>query len=180
MGDRDFIFYVENSHSMHNHFQQIEKCLQVYAYIIKGIDKNGFEVVFASNPTNVTKHTTSTSFKELFCKQDWTQANAEDKFGTFVDEVIMQRLPARWKRGILRPKKLSVFVLTDGRWGNISSQACGMQRPIQKLIYKMKERGVEAHRTQVSIQFMRFGDEEAGIRYLDYLDQMGKAQDMYV
>ncbi|KAK4213745.1 hypothetical protein QBC37DRAFT_422527 [Rhypophila decipiens] len=66
---------------------------------------------------------------------------------------------------------ISVIVLTNGQWGDGKAGA-GIDGPIRRLTHQLKER--ELKRTQVMIQFLRFGNDENGIRHLDYLGRLGR------
>lgn len=173
---RDVIFYIENSPSMREHRIQIRETLRTYAYITKLIDDDGIEVVYASSPRYVKTHTNTTPLLQVFDKQEWRQNTFEDKLSDFIDNRIMKRLPAWWKIGPLRPKRLSIFYFTDGMWGRDESKACGVERPIEKLIDTMVRK--EISRTQISIQLVRFGVDEHGERHLRALDDLGKKKDM--
>jgi hypothetical protein len=92
----------------------------------------------------------------------------------FVD-VIHKRLSPSLGRNILngfQQKPLSIFVCTDGRWAKDEDKAAGVQRPVQRLAEKVQQ--LKLGRTRVMLQFLRFGDDENGCRYLKYLDDMGE------
>ncbi|KAH8178181.1 protein kinase domain-containing protein [Sarocladium implicatum] len=178
LSHRDFIYFIDNSKSMKAHKNSAREALGIYAYITKLIDSNGIEASFASAPSTLRTYANSSSLLSAFDKQGWNQEMFEDRLSTFIDDHIIPRLPAPWKFGLFKPKRLSVIVLTDGQWGNDPQKACGVERPIEKLIKKMNESSVQASRTQVSFQFMRFGDNEDGKRHLNFLDLVGKGPNM--
>ncbi|KAM7219499.1 hypothetical protein V8F06_005054 [Rhypophila decipiens] len=66
---------------------------------------------------------------------------------------------------------ISVIVLTNGQWGD-GKAGSGIDGAIRRLTHQLKER--ELKRTQVMIQFLRFGNDENGIRHLDYLGRLGR------
>lgn len=178
LGNRDFIYFIDNSVSLAMYKEKVREALLAYAYITKLIDTNGIEASFASDPGNLRPYATTSKLMNDFDKKDWTDGSFEDRLSNFIDDCIIPKLPAIWKKGPFRPKRLSIIVLTDGRWGSGTLQANGVERPISKLINKMNEPGVQASRTQVSIQFMRFGEDDDGIRNLDVLDHLGKIANM--
>lgn len=178
LGNRDFIYFIDNSVSLATYKEEVREALLTYAYITKLIDTNGIEASFASDPGNLRPYANTSKLMSDFDKKDWTDGSFEDRLSRFIDDCIIPRLPAYWKKGPLRPKRMSVIVLTDGRWGFGTLQANGAERPINKLINKMNEPIVQASRTQVSIQFMRFGEDEDGIRQLDVLKRLGRNANM--
>lgn len=175
---RDVIFYIENSESMREHYDHIRQALRTYAYITKLIDDDGIEVVYASRPRKLRRYTNTTRLLQDFDKQEWKQSTYEAKLSDFIGNRIMKRLPAWWKISYLRPKSLSIFYFTDGIWGERDGTACGVENPIQKLIDKMVRKDID--RTEVSVQLVRFGDDESGKRRLRILDDLGKESKMDV
>ncbi|KAM0818259.1 putative serine threonine protein kinase protein [Seiridium cardinale] len=63
---------------------------------------------------------------------------------------------------------VSILVFTNGLWDHSPGDTSGADRPIQNLINNMKAQHIS--RTQVSIQFVRLGDEARGKRRLEILD----------
>ncbi|ORY67739.1 uncharacterized protein BCR38DRAFT_407683 [Pseudomassariella vexata] len=153
LGHRDHIFLIDDSPSMCTHAQNVLHAFTVLSYLAKLIDDNGIELVFASDPS----------------------------WGGFIDKAIISRLPdadhklfgAHIPFGSRKP--ISAIILTDGSWGPRLTQAGGVEKPIKKLMAKIKS--LHLNRTQVMIQFLRFGDDEDGQRYLKFLDEFGNDED---
>jgi hypothetical protein len=111
----------------------------------------------------------------------------EDEFANLVEEEILPRLPSslssqpgdgaaakegnggKGKDKVTNP--LSVIVFTDGQWG-AGSDGAGMQNPIRTVIETIKDRKLK--RTQVMVQFLRFGETPDGIRHLRHLVKFGQ------
>ncbi|KAJ4327751.1 hypothetical protein N0V84_001860 [Fusarium piperis] len=168
---RDHIFFVDVSQSMGQHFRDITEKFKILAYLAKQFDPDGVEVCFSSEVPVIHKENT-TKLQRRFNKQKWDQLSFEDRIGTFIDRIAIPRLSS-WhqKIGLTKPKSLTIFVLTDGRWGGGKEGAAGVENPIFRLINVILRE--ELSRTQVAIQFLRFGDDADGKRYLTYLDHCG-------
>ncbi len=105
----------------------------------------------------------------------------ETRIGELIDSVIIPRLPYKMfgvNVNIFARKQVSVYVFTDGDWGDASNSgnACGVERPVKRLIEELKRRRLD--RTQVSLHFVQFGDKENGKLHLERLDECGRADDM--
>lgn len=168
---RDHIFFVDASQSMGQHFGQMRESFKILAYLAKQFDPDGVEVCFSSEVPLIHKENTSKLLRR-FNKQKWDQLSFEDRIGTFIDRIVIPRLSSwQQKLGLTKPKNLTIFVLTDGRWGEGREGAAGVENPILRLINVILRE--ELSRTQVAIQFLRFGDDPDGKRYLNYLDHCG-------
>lgn len=182
--DRDFFYFVDTSPTMRMHQEEAREALRVYSSLTNRIDQNGLEVSFASSPKRVLKTSNAARLMTTFDRQEWDQMAFEDRFSTFINHHIIPRLPlpiklGKFEFGAFQRKRISIFVLTDGRWGHDLDRAGGIERPVEDLIKKMTEKGVQVGRTQISIQFMRFGDDQDGIRHLNYLDHLGEDRNLY-
>ncbi|RSL97519.1 hypothetical protein CEP52_010868 [Fusarium oligoseptatum] len=149
---RGHIFFVDVSQTMGLYFQEIKEKFQILAYL--------------------AKKETPQKLLSLFNEQNWGQLSFEDRIGTFIDQIVIPRLSSlRQRLGLKKPKNLTIFVLTDGRWGEGKEGAAGVENPIMRLINLIHKKGLS--RTQVAIQFLRFGDDPHGKRYLTFLDHFG-------
>ncbi|KAI8715915.1 Protein kinase domain-containing protein [Fusarium sp. LHS14.1] len=169
---RDHIFFVDVSQSMRPYLLEITETFKLMAYLAKRFDPDGVEVCFSSEVPSIHKETTS-KLLPRFNEQNWDQISFEDRISTFIDQIVIPRLSS-WhqKLKLTKPKNLTIFVLTDGRWGQGRERAAGIENPILRLIKVILKKGLS--RTQVAIQFLRFGDDPDGKRYLSFLDDCGK------
>ncbi|RTE84498.1 hypothetical protein BHE90_000865 [Fusarium euwallaceae] len=153
------------------HFHEVTAKFKILAYLAKRFDPDGVEVCFSSEVPLIHKGDTSKLLRK-FNNQKWDQLSFEDRIGTFIDRIVIPRLSS-WHRklGLTKPKNLTIFVLTDGKWGENRERAAGVENPIMRLINVILGEGLS--RTQVAIQFLRFGDDADGKRYLKYLDHCG-------
>jgi serine/threonine protein kinase len=174
---RDHIFFIEDSPTMFQHIQAVERAFVVLSYLAKQIDKDELELVFSSSPSTVHRNTRTTPLIEKLEQHQFKQAQGmmESQLGEFIQNNIVRRLsyPAQGKLTGWHPKKpLSIFIFTDGCWGQDLPEAAGVENPVRNLMNVMQRLGL--NRTQVMIQLIRFGDDLDGKRYLKTLDDLGQ------
>lgn len=185
LANRDHIFFIDDSSTMAAHRRHVLHSFMVLSYLAKLIDTNGIELVLASNPTKVYKNVNTTQLIKILEDQRYDQMPdglLEHSLTEFVEAEIIRRLPYNIKFGgqqvplptFRRTKPISVFIFTDGCWGPGLQHAGGVENPIRKLMTRIKD--CDLNRTQVMIQFLRFGDDENGKRYLKILDDFGQAE----
>ncbi|KAK3290430.1 uncharacterized protein B0H64DRAFT_427698 [Chaetomium fimeti] len=180
LGGRDQFFFIDDSLSMAADKATVSDGFRALACIAKRLDPNRVELAFASRPRKVFRARAVRRLHDLVtaCRYRGDGHLMEDRLGELIDNVIIPRLPYKilgvnvnlWAR-----KKVSVYVFTDGDWGDVghSADACGVERPVRRLIEELKKRRLD--RTQVSLHFVRFGNKENGKRHLQRLDDCGVA-----
>jgi hypothetical protein len=185
LSGRDQFFFIDDSSSMQAETETIADGFRALACIAKRLDPNQVELAFASHPKKVYKAKRTRRLHQLVarCLYKGEGHLMENRLGELIDSKIIPRLPYKilgvnvipWAR-----KKVSVYVFTDGDWGDAtnSGDACGVQRPVQRLIDELKKRRLD--RTQVSLHFVRFGDKENGRKHLERLDEFGQKDGWYV
>ncbi|KAH6997700.1 hypothetical protein BKA56DRAFT_6429 [Ilyonectria sp. MPI-CAGE-AT-0026] len=170
---RDHIFFIDTSETMKDYATECYEAFKAFSYIAKLTDHDGMELCFSSDPKKIHKEMGTARLLDKFRDQKWDQIAFEDKFGEFIDNHVIPRLLSKFLR-IMRGislKDLTIFVFTDGRWGLDEEPAGGVENPIRNLVNKIQQKGLG--RTQVSLQFIQFGNDEMGKRYLPYLDNYG-------
>lgn len=183
LGPRDHIFLIDDTPSMSEHSEQIVESFGALAYIAKGLDPNGLELVFASEPRNIHKKKRTKPLVEILKNHDYSAfpGGMETSLGIVTDDLIIPRLPSRvpvlgrlvGPHARLHPKPpVTVFVFTDGKWGSGVKVGNGLDAPISRLMEKIQSRGL--NRTQVMIQFLRFGEDKDGLAHLRFLDGFGR------
>lgn len=182
---RDLLFLIDDTESMQEHSMKIEVSFQTLAYIAKSIDPNDLELSFVSNPSDIIKSRKTTFLREEVSqhlrKHTSVKGRIESSLSTLINEKIMRRLPLTLPLFGQFPawcKPITIFVFTDGKWGEGVPVGNGLTAPISKLMREMKKRGL--NRTHVMFQFLRFGDDERGREHLDYLDDFGEEEDWSV
>lgn len=178
LGGRDQFFFIDDSRSMRNDNKTISEGFRALACIAQRLDPDQVELAFASRPQKIYKASRMKKLEKLVknCEYRGEGDMMEDRIGKLIDNTIIPRLPYR-KFGvnfnILARKPVSVYVFTDGNWGDASSgSACGVERPVKRLIEELQRRRLG--RTQVSLHFVRFGDKENGKKNLELLDECGR------
>ncbi|KAF3062487.1 putative serine threonine protein kinase protein [Daldinia childiae] len=99
----------------------------------------------------------------------------EPGFGQLVDSVLIPYLPIR-KSGVnfnlFANKPTSIYVFTDGDWGDDQEVAYRVERPIERLNKGLQEQKLD--KNHISFHFVRFGDSANGKAYLNHLDSFGR------
>lgn len=172
---REMVFVVDDSKTMQRYRLEVMDTAEALMYPVKDCDPNGIEMRFASEPEKVYKRrkviglrTSTTALREVigrrFDARSLGTCNMESKLNKIVDEVV--------RKG----RQVSIIVLTDGVWERASqAPGGGVEVTIQSLVRKMAKNS--ANRTDVSVQFVRFGDDEVGRDRLTYLDDNLKKSD---
>ncbi|KAK7723843.1 hypothetical protein SLS64_000174 [Diaporthe eres] len=184
---RDHIIVVDNSNHMREFKSQVLDVFANLAHILEAADPNGLDVICTSDPGNM-QHSKVTDRLVQFVQSNFDKGASapcfiERALKTLVDKVIdklpsgpgeKKRLISWIKNDKVRP--ISIYVLTSGVWDSSMAAregTCGAERPITQLITELKSRNL--HKSQVAIQFIRFGNHPTGIERLKYLDdRLGK------
>lgn len=177
---RDHLFLIDDTESMKQHSDQIEEAFQTLAYIAKRIDPDHLELSFVSKPHQIIKRRHSsgltTELRQHLSKHVSVKGRIESSLSTLITERIMRRLPHFLPvvGHFPRLKPITIFVFTDGKWGEGVQLGSGLTTPINNLMQEMKSRGL--NRTHVMFQFLRFGDDVEGMKHLAHLDDFGKKE----
>lgn len=175
LGGRDHLFLIEDSPSMQAYHDDIMRAFTGLSHVAKQLDPDGIELTFLSSPQSGTRSKRITALIEMVQQHTYENDSElmEDKLRKYLQESVLSKLShlGRLKQ-LKRKAPITVFIFTDGNWGANQEFAAGVQNPIFDLMNTMRSRGVG--RTEVTIQFIRFGNDRHGIEYLSYLDQMGQ------
>lgn len=88
--------------------------------------------------------------------------NYQNQFGT---RTIKSRIRHPWRATAIKgPRKLSLYVLTDGVWETRTD----LRQVIRTLVDHLIEHILT--NKQIGIQFIRFGNDETGMKRLETLD----------
>ncbi len=179
LGGRDQFFFIDDSASMRTDRVTIADGFRALACIAKRLDPNQIELAFASRPQKIhrAKHTPPLHRLVQKCQYKGEGHLMESRLSELIDEKIIPRLPYKVlgvNLNFRARKKVSLYVFTDGDWGDEanSGDACGVERPVKRLIEELKKRNLD--RTQVSLHFVRFGNKENGRKHLERLDEFGR------
>lgn len=158
----------------------IESSYQL-SYIVKKFDSNGLDVLTTSNPRREENFKTSTEMK-VFTKRKFRDASKTgqcdiefslNEVFKRVFKTIPRLSPSAKARtfGTFRPGKarpFSILVFTNGVWNPSDDGFGGADRLIERCIKLMKDNDVS--RSDVAIQFVRFGNNPKGKQRLKFLD----------
>lgn len=181
LGSRDHIFLVDDTPSMEQYHDEVVHAFTGLSAVARELDPNGIELAFLSAPKMIHKrsmfsHTSAMIDKVRTHEYIHDAAMTEINLEEFLDKAVLPKLP-HWSRHIRKKNPLTVFVCTDGNWGEGHNDAAGIENPVRKLMKLIEKRGLA--RTNVALQFLRFGNDEDGKRYLKYLDdEMGQKAKM--
>lgn len=181
---RDHLFLIDDTESMKQYSDQIEVAFRTLAYIAKRIDPDHLELSFVSKPLPITRsrHTSGliTQLRQHLSKHVSVTGRIESSLSTLITERIMRRLPHFFPvlGHFPRSKPITIFVFTDGKWGEGVQPGSGLTTPINNLMQEMKRCGLT--RTHVMFQFLRFGDDVEGMKHLAHLDDFGKKENWLV
>ncbi|KAK9793594.1 putative Kinase-like domain-containing protein [Seiridium cardinale] len=184
LAGRDFFIVVDNSRHMQGHARAVKEGVTALTYLIKDLDRNGIDFINTSAPQN-KKSFKNSSHAGTFVDTTFTQGSGADCMIERALNAIFDPLKDSWsenRHGSMlfnsraftssasagQGQGVSILVFTNGLWDHSPGGTSGADRPIQNLINKMKAQDIS--KTQVSIQFVRLGDEARGKRRLEILD----------
>jgi hypothetical protein len=161
------VFLIDDSLSMKNHWTDVISLFSVLAYIVKNLDDDGLEMYFTVSTDKKTFKDTSKAVSHLEKMSQSTYSNIDSRLQQILGKYQEDLGRSRERRGFLRlrakVKPLSLYVFTDAAW-----QGCDATAPIEAMIKKQLQ--LEFPKEQVSIQFVRFGNDAEGIKRLEHLD----------
>ena len=163
---------------MQEHRDEVFKVAKVLSYLTTQINPDGIEVTFTSNPkqkfTCPTGSEVESCLRKYFSQELDVDCQMEDTLDTVFRDIKTKWLPTPLSRAPLsrltRPKvsAVSMYILTNGVWGQSEEGICGVEKPIENLATHM--RTYQIGRTEAAIQFVRFGSDTRGIRRLESLE----------
>lgn len=153
---------------MKNHWDEVVSLFSVLAWIVKRLDDNGLEMYFTVSSDKKSFRDTTGAVDHLKGMSQSTYPNIDSRLQQILGKYQEDLARPREGRSFFqlrrsRVKPLSLYVFTDGAW-----QGCDAVAPIETMIEKLRQLGFP--KQQVSIQFVRFGDDPSGIKILKYLD----------
>lgn len=177
LNGRDHLFLVDDSDSMGKHWSDVRRLLKALAWLVSRDDDNGMELRFLISNKKCTSKDPTKLVDHLGKTERLGKSNINERLGEVLEDYCDSW--DTWKKSQERssmklyqtlfqigrkPKKLSVYVLTDGIW-QPKSDAADSIRP---MIDRLEEWKVPSNR--VGIQFIRFGDNPDSIQKLNRLD----------
>lgn len=160
---------IDDSSSMNKHWGDVKSLLYVLAYLVKELDDDGFDISFtiSSQEKNFNHASKAVAYLDAVLPKGIANINVR------LSKLLMKYVndlekPPRYRLGLrtrqTSTKPLSLYIFTDGIW----QPGCDGVPPIEALIVKLT--ALKLPKEQVGIQFIRFGNNEEGIKRLEYLD----------
>ena len=158
------MFLIDDSISMKDHWDDVISLFSVLAYFVKGLDNDKLEMYFTVSKNKITFKDTTPAVSQLKKIKPDTCCN----FNIRLMEVLRNyqdnlepraRRMFSWSKSKV-VKSLSLYVFTDAAWQGYDAVA-----PVEAMIEKLKNLGFP--KKQVRIQFIRFGNDEIGIKRLE-------------
>ena len=166
------VFLIDNANTMEQYRDKVRDVLELLTYITIMHDPNGIDLYF-SNSSDKRRPKTNADVLKKFDKTPPPKSDFLD-FKVVFNNIIGEYQRQLGKKHLLRswfsshpeigPRKLSLYVLTDGVW----QSECDLSITIKTLVAKLKEHGL-VH-DQVGIQFIRFGNDSREGGRLQFLD----------
>lgn len=158
-----------------NHWPAVVDTFKALAHLTDEVDPDGIDLYFRSSPESTKKLPGPKLFNKFRgvdrlvdkvisqgMRQEDIIFDMEDSISKILDQVkekISRKTP-----------KTSIYILTDGIWDDAtnSDNICGVDNAIRSLVGEMLRQN--QMRSNISIQFIRFGDSEVAKTRLKYLD----------
>ncbi|KAJ2902328.1 hypothetical protein MKZ38_000718 [Zalerion maritima] len=182
LDNRDQIFFLDDSRSMEKHREDVERTFEALGWIAEGIDDDGIDLFFGDPGSKKLQSGNSRELLEELKKHKYSPTSSnmvKSRLSHLVETELRERLvklrQTHRRRSLLRlhrrkMPRINVFVFTDGNWvGDMDhTKAAGVDEPVRDLMDMIKELGLSQQ--DVTIQFVRFGNDKDGIQRLQYLD----------
>jgi hypothetical protein len=157
------------------HWPDVLATFKALSYVVKSCDNNGIDVYLTSNPTMPasTKKGATTPLFAFLEKAQKSHSPADNNLEKNLGDVltnVRRRLSSR--RTLIRSKhspKANIFILTDGLWDG-RDHKCGIDNPLRSFISSIRGPETNMNRTDISIQFIRFGKDAYAKKWLRYVD----------
>ena len=175
--DRDIHFLVDNAESMLDYWDESIYLLETMVMKAWGQDKNGMDLTFANGPVLIRGSNNPAKFRQ---KMEDKDAKPSKGSGLKTDirialESILSDYLRLAQRGLdhrAKVKKLTIIVLTDGRWEGLPDDNDGsVEDTIVEFVKRLKtvQKGHMEVR-QVSFEFVQLGFDEGAAFRLQRLD----------
>ena len=155
---------------MKAHQEDVRSVVEVLAYILKRFDPDGITVYSTSESARIVTKKTKDILKFMNSTRTVERSNMEHSLGNIISDYLhsFDRLKlkvfSRWAVRKSFPQALSIYVFTDGMWQPKNDP----YDPIASLSRRLQSENLP--RSQVGIQFIRFGQSIEGIKRLQKLD----------
>lgn len=129
------------------------------------MDKDGLDLYFTiSNvtQTKVKKTSKLLPIVEVNKQRGNSTTDINFRLTKILNEYTSNLERKRWYQS--EPKPLSLYILTDGMW----EDECNAIEPIRNAVRTLED--LRKDERQIGIQFISFGNDPAGLRRMEHLD----------
>ena len=159
-------FLIDNAESMDAHWSQVKRVFGLLSYMVRDCDPNGLDLYFTNTSKTFKSRNMSTLMGELGTRTPKGLPDMRSRFGDII-EKYRSKFGKRKLKSLFResdPRKLSLYVLTDGVW----QPKIDLTTTIRTLVSSLEDHKLT--NKQIGIQFIRFGNDTNGINRLQELD----------
>ena len=164
-------FLVDTAGSMSNHRRQVKVVIELLSYILKDSDPDGLDLYFTDSLQKLKPRTPATMLRELDRRPSGGSTDMRYYFSSVIDRYQRELGKTHYISHLVKksqpkkgPRKLSLYVLTDGIW----QPKCDLAGTVRTLVSHLEDHKL-THQ-QIGIQFIRFGDNAEAIDRLERLD----------
>jgi hypothetical protein len=168
-------FLVDNAGTMEDFWDEATYLLETLVMKAKGQDKDGMDLSFTVGNKKLDNATRPSKFKEAM-----EDTKAKPMPGVNTDmrkplgDIFLEYLSKVWEKRsfVLRQKvrKLTLIVLTDGKWEGMGANRDDVDEMIIKFLKDLEQAMGTLQFRPVSIQFVQFGNDPDAIFRLRRLD----------
>jgi hypothetical protein len=168
---------------------EVADYVDVLSYMVKRHDKDGLDLYYFNSSERVENSKNSTKLAMSVRGHKFSGVSSPEnslvkKLDAYSKKIkayvsgTPEHQPHGWKSHLSfgqskapqLPDPLSVYVLTDGVWQLGGHE--DLENTIRDLIKNLN--AAKCTRKQIGIQFIRFGNDQAGIERLNALDRLGR------
>jgi hypothetical protein len=165
---------------MGKHWSTVKKVLEVLASMLVDLDPDGIDLAFTLGGSKGSNLKAVRKVNDIMDRTSVTpEPNADTDIVKALGPILQNYLRSlrRFSEGDTsgkapkRPRRLNVFVLTDGKWeGTLDDDQ--VTRVITKFAKETEFLAGEFIKRPVGIQFIQFGDDPTATSRLEALDQL--------
>lgn len=150
---------------------EVKKVLELLSYMVGDHDPDGLDLYFTTSPKKLRPKNEYRILQELESRPATGLPDIRQRFANILEKYQSKfgKINIRWifhpfSTPFRGPRKLSLYVLTDGVWQPNTNLHQEIRTLVQCLIeHKLTNK-------QIGIQFIRFGHNWKGMKRLEKLD----------
>ncbi|KAL8859794.1 MAG: hypothetical protein Q9178_003626 [Gyalolechia marmorata] len=178
---RDHVFLIDNGESMRPRRPQVEAVLELLSALIQPYDPNGLDLYLTTESSKLRHKTPEKLLQYLRERPANGIPDFRQRFAKIIENYQSKFGKSNYRKKLMHPRstppknprRLSLYVLTDGVW----DPKCTLITEIQNLVALLQE--FKLPNKYIGIQFIRFGNNREGKKRLKKLDsQLGLQLDV--